>query len=170
MESNLIMLNTSFSSGVCDLSGIWQFTFVKSPISEIAVSELPFDSFAAVPGCYDLLPQCKFKRGTGVYRRNVEISGPVELTLHGLGLRGAVYWDGNLVGEIDAPFSKRIFRFEAGAAGTHELIIAVNNEFDTAPSSLFKTNYDFYAHGGIYRKVTIAPAGLLVTRTEARTR
>lgn len=159
MESNLIMLNTSFSSGVCDLSGIWQFTFVKSPISEINISDLPFDSFAAVPGCYDLLPQCKFKRGTGVYRRSVEFSGgPCELTLHGIGLRGAVYWDGNLIGEIDAPFSKRVFRFDSGSAGSHELVIAVNNEFDTSLSSLFKPNYDFYAHGGIYRKVTIAPA------------
>lgn len=150
--------NCTVSEKLMDLSGIWNFAFTKAPIADISVTEMRFDSLAAVPGCYDLLPGCKFKRGTGVYCRTVNISGPVELTLHGIGLRGAVYWDGEKKDEIDAPFSKRVLRFDAGAPGDHQLVIAVNNEFDTHPSSLFKTNYDFYAHGGIYRKVTIAPA------------
>ena len=39
-----------------------------------------------------------------------------------------------------------------------ELIIAVNNEFDDTPSSLFHRDYDFYAHGGLFRPLTLAPA------------
>lgn len=147
-----------FSKEYQDLSGIWEFTFTKKSLESISLADTHFDSFATVPGCFDLLPGSKFQRGTGIYRKTVTFSGPAELTLHGIGLRGAVYWDGKLLGEIDAPFSKRTFRFDAGEGKSHELIIAVNNEFDTAPSSLFKPNYDFYAHGGIFRKVTIAQA------------
>ena len=158
MESTLIMMNTTTPAGVCDLSGIWQFTFRPEALENLAPAQVEFDSYAAVPGCFDLLPQCKFKRGTGIYAREVEISGPVELTVNGIGLKGAVYWDGVLKEEIDVPFSKRVLRFDAGEASVHKLVIAVNNMFDPQPSSLFKPNYDFYAHGGIYRKVTIAPA------------
>lgn len=146
------------ANSTIDLSGIWQFAFSASSLADISVTEMRFDSLAPVPGCFDLLPHCKFQRGTGIYRRTVRISGPVELTLHGIGLRGEIYWDGVKKGDIDVPFSKRTFRFDSGAESEHELIIAVNNEFDLRPSSPFKPNYDFYAHGGIFRKVTIAPA------------
>lgn len=139
-----------------DLSGVWDFTFQQAPFAEFCVTELSFDSSAAVPGCFDLLPGKFLKRGTGVYRRSVDnTGGMIALTLEGLGLRGKVYWDRELIAEIDCAFSQRVLRFDAGETGKHELIIAVNNEFDDSPSSMFFRNYDFYAHGGIYRKVYI---------------
>ena len=68
------------------------------------------------------------------------------------------------IAEIDAPFSKSTFRFNAGENGRHELIIAVNNEFDDSNSSMWRRDYDFYAHGGIYRKLTIKTAEAIYER------
>ena len=141
-----------------DLSGLWEFAFLPAPAMDADVSKIQFDSFAPVPGCFDLLPDYFLKRGSGVYRRQVEFGGPAELTCEGLGIRGKIYWDKQLIGEAKAAFACDTFRFDAGAEGTHELIIAVNNEFDDSNSSLFHRNYDFYAHGGIYRKVTLSAA------------
>jgi len=150
-------LSTSVGGSAADLSGIWDFTFLKTPLDALKVSKLRFDSCAAVPGCFDFLPQCRMMRGTGVYRRQVTCGGEMILTSEGLGLRGAFFWDGKKIGSTEFPFTLEKFRFDAGAPGPHELIIAVNNEFDDSPGSLFRRNYDFYAHGGIYRPVSIAP-------------
>ena len=140
---------------VCDLSGMWEFTFLKDGYEKFTPAGINFNSFAPVPGCFDLLPDSFLRRGTGVYRRKVEISGKIALTLDGVGLRSKVFWDGKLIGGIDCAFSQKVFRFDAGESDEHELVIAVNNDFDDAPSSMFCRDYDFYAHGGIYRKVTV---------------
>ena len=150
-------LSTSVGGGAADLSGIWDFTFLKTSLDALKVSKLRFDSSATVPGCFDFLPQCRMMRGTGVYRRRVTCGGEMILTSEGLGLRGAFFWDGKKIGGTEFPFTLEQFRFDAGAPGPHELIIAVSNEFDDTPGSLFRRNYDFYAHGGIYRPVSIAP-------------
>lgn len=142
-----------------DLSGMWDFTFLPAPAEKFSVTELVFDAFAPVPGCFDLLPDYWLKRGTGVYRRTVDVGGKVALTLEGIGLRAEIFWDKKSVGSIDCAFSQRTLRFDAGGKGTHELIVAVNNEFDDTSSSMFCRNYDFYAHGGIYRKVSIREIG-----------
>ncbi|MBE6385670.1 MAG: hypothetical protein E7048_08405 [Lentisphaerae bacterium] len=141
-----------------DLSGIWQFAYRPGTLEDLSISSLEYDSYAPVPGCWDLLPDCRMKRGTGIYRRKVYAGGMTELCCEALGLRGEFYWDGVRIGISDTPFTSERIRFNAGSCGEHELVIAVNNVFDTVPGSPFKPNYDFYAHGGIYRKVTIAPA------------
>ena len=141
-----------------DLAGVWDFTFLPGNATGTAVTEAKFDSRAVVPGCFDLMPGLYLRRGTGIYRRTVEAGGEVELTSDGIGLRAEIFWDQRKIAEIDAPFSKNIIRFDAGACGEHELIIAVCNEFDDSFGSLFRRNYDFYAHGGIFRGLTLAPA------------
>ena len=141
-----------------DLSGVWDFAFQPGTIEDFSVIKIRFSSFASVPGCFDLMPEYFLRRGTGVYRRQVVAGGFQELTSEGIGLRGEIYWDKQKIAVIDAPFSRNIVRFDAGEYGQHELIVAVNNEFDDTPSSLFQRNYDFYAHGGIYRAITLAPA------------
>ena len=145
-----------------DLSGLWEFAFLpeKTPLKD-NLPKLRFDLPVAVPGCFDLTPEYYLRRGTGIYRRRVEAGGEMDLVSEGLGLRGEFYWDGKRIAEVDAPFSRRVIRFGAGKPGTHELIVAVNNEFDDSSSSLFHRNYDFYAHGGIYRKITLSPAAAL---------
>ena len=143
---------------VKDLSGVWQFAFVPgAQLEEISPDKISFTSYAPVPGCFDLLPGQWMRRGTGVYRTTVEAGGPVELCCDGLGLRGDFFWDDKKIGSCGIPFSSTKLSFEAGEKGSHDLMIAVCNIIDDEPASPFKSNYDFYAHGGIYRKVTIAP-------------
>ena len=143
------------AAATADLSGFWDFAFTPEALENLKLEELEFASVASVPGCYDLRPECLMLRGSGVYRCFVSCGGDIELACDGLGLRGAFFWDKRKVGDTVAPFTRESFRFDAGAQGVHELIIAVNNEFDDEPGSLFRRNYDFYAHGGIYRKVTV---------------
>ena len=143
------------NGNLCDLSGMWDFTFLRNDYDTFAPAGITYDTFAPVPGCFDLLPDSFLRRGTGVYRRKVETGGNIALTFGGVGLRCKVFWDGKSIGEIECAFSQQTFRFDAGKNGEHELVVAVNNEFDDAPSSMFHRNYDFYAHGGIYRKITL---------------
>ena len=145
-------------NAILDLAGVWDFVFREEGTPELNVTEIYFNDYAAVPGCFDLVHAYYLKRGTGYYRRFVDVEGEVELFSEGLGLRAKIYWDKKEIAKIDAPFSKNTFRFNAGPAGRHELIIAVNNEFDDSNSSMWRRDYDFYAHGGIYRKLTIKPA------------
>lgn len=142
---------------VKDLSGVWQFVFVPGQLDTLVLDKLAFTSYAPVPGCFDLLPDQWMRRGTGVYRTTVEAGGPVQLCCEGLGLRGDFFWDGRKIGSCGIPFSTTKLSFDAGEKGLHELVIAVCNIIDNEPASPFKANYDFYAHGGIYRKVTLAP-------------
>lgn len=145
-------------TAIFDLAGVWDFKFRDASDPEPDINEVCFDDFAAVPGCFDLVHAYYLKRGTGFYRRYVDAGGEVELFSEGLGLRGKIYWDRKLIADIDAPFSKNTFRFNAGDYGRHEIIVAVNNEFDDSSSSMWHRDYDFYAHGGIYRKLTLKPA------------
>lgn len=141
-----------------ELPAVWDFYFRKDDVPEAEIEKISFDDVAAVPGCFDLIPQYYLQRGTGYYRTFVDIGGQVELYSEGLGMRGTIFRDRKKVAEIDAPFSKNTFRFDAGEEGKHELIIAVNNEFDDSNSSLWRRDYDFYAHGGIYRPLTLKRA------------
>ena len=151
-------------TAVYELSGLWDFVFRDAAIPEFNVTKISFNDFAVVPGCFDLMSAYYLKRGTGYYRKFVEIGGEVELFSEGLGLRGVIYWDREKIAEINVPFSKNTFRFNAGEMGSHELIIAVNNEFDDSNSSMWGRDYDFYAHGGIYRKLTIKAAEKIFER------
>ena len=145
-----------------ELAGLWDFAFLPEGTSlGDHLAGLRFETLTVVPGCFDLMPEYYLRRGTGVYRRQVEAGGEMELISGGLGLRGEIYWDRQRIAVIDAPFSRRSIRFNAGKSGRHELIIAVNNEFDDTPSSLFHRDYDFYAHGGLFRPVTLAPASAI---------
>ena len=52
-----------------NLDGIWDFAWTKD------VSEMPrYDSFAAVPGCFDAAGLHFNQRGTGWYRRKITVS------------------------------------------------------------------------------------------------
>jgi hypothetical protein len=58
-----------------------------------------------------------------------------ELYCEALGLQGEFYWDGVKIGTASTPFSSETLRFDAGSPGEHELVIAVNNNFVSAPAT-----------------------------------
>ncbi len=137
------------------LNGFWDFGFVGELEEYKGIEQVSFNTSLPVPGCFDLEPGLKLRRGIGAYRTRVVTGGKVTLRFEGLGPRAEIYWDGKNIGSYDLPFSNAEYRFDAGKEEEHTLIVAVDNRADDTKSSLFPGFYDFYRHGGIYRGVSI---------------
>lgn len=137
------------------LDGFWDFSFTGETQEYKGIQSAEYSTKMPVPGCFDVEPGYKLRRGVGIYRCFVNIGGMVKLTLDALGPKGRVYWDGKLLGEYVLPFSREEFCFNGGADGEHELCVEVDNRSDNSFDSLFPGFYDFYRHGGIYRSVKI---------------
>ena len=113
------------------LDGIWGFYFAGE--GSALCTELPAmdrETFLAVPGCFDVAAPFFGQRGTGYFRRRVRTGGLVRLGIDGVGVEGAVFWDGRLIGRCPYAYMPERFRFDAGEYGEHELVIAVCNCFN----------------------------------------
>ncbi len=148
------------SRPVQSLDGIWDFAFVENVPDPRSpdLSAVTYTHRMAVPGVFDTLPDFAGRRGTGFYRRRVTVSPKArELLLRcdGLGIWGAFFWDGQLIGVHDMPYSGMSFRFEAGDGAEHELVAVVDNRFDFARQPLLSQYYDYYCFGGLFRSLEL---------------
>ncbi|MBO4630614.1 MAG: hypothetical protein J5858_01690 [Lentisphaeria bacterium] len=137
-----------------NMNGVWNFTFREEegmPLPERIPANLRYESSIAVPGCFDVLAPWFGKRGTGFFRREVHAGGLVQLSVDGLGIEGRIFWDGKFIGDCPYAYMPEKFTFEAGERGSHELVIAVSNQYN----KVFFPFYDFYAFGGIFGDVTL---------------
>ncbi len=137
------------------LDGVWDFAFTEKGLEELDIKNINFDTASSVPGCFDTLPEYYNFRGTGIYRRTVVCGGLVRLFSGGVTLRGTVYFDGALIGNLEHPLTPEEMIFDAGERKEHTLIIAVENIFHEENSSMFHQYYDYYGFGGICREVTL---------------
>lgn len=142
-----------------NLDGLWDFFWGGDRVGWESL-EHPVENWgvAAVPGVFDMGVRSAGRRGVGLYRRRIAWTASghlVRLRIGGLGLRARIYWDGRRVGDTSLAYSGLSFDFEAGGAGTHELVIAVDNRLPAGSSEIFHPDYDFYGHGGIYRSVSL---------------
>lgn len=126
------------------LNGLWKFTFEDG-----REAELP------VPGCFDVSEAFRWQRGRGSYSRCVKGGGMMELSCGGLGLRAEIFWDGRSIYAETTAYTPFKVRFEAGDEGDHELKIVCDNTLENGPESQFRSFYDFYGFGGIYRDVRL---------------
>ena len=126
------------------LAGEWHFTFEDG-----SQTRLP------VPGCFDVSDKYRFRRGKGCYSRTVSGSGMMELACDGLGLRAEIFWNGNKIYSETTAYTPFKVRFDAGCSGVHELKIICDNTIEETPESEFRSFYDFYGFGGIYREITL---------------
>ena len=131
-----------------NLDGIWEFAWTKD------VSETPdYDSFAAVPGCFDAEGLRFNQRGVGWYRRKISVSAAKKrLKIGASGLHTAVFLDGRKLNESYLAWSPLTTVFTADP-GEHELVIRTDNFIQDHP--LFRSRYDFYGFGGIFDHVTL---------------
>ena len=131
-----------------DLDGIWEFAWTNDD------SEKPrYDSFAAVPGCFDAEGLRFNRRGIGWYRRKITVSAAKQrLKIGASGLHTAVFLDGRKLKESYLAWSPLTVDFTA-VPGEHELVIRVDNFIQDHP--LFMAVYDFYGFGGIFDHVTL---------------
>ncbi|MBE6378374.1 MAG: hypothetical protein E7051_06100 [Lentisphaerae bacterium] len=129
------------------LDGIWEFAWCKDNASVPC-----FDTFAAVPGCFDTPGMFYPEQGTAYYRRKVTAGGSLRLKIASFGLHAQVFWDGEKIAESFLAWSPLTAEFST-SDGVHELIIKVDNFIAGHP--LFREDYDFYNFGGIYDHVTL---------------
>ena len=126
------------------LNGMWNFTFEDG-----SKTILP------VPGCFDASEPYRFRKGKGSYSRKVNGSGMMELTCDGLGLRADIFWDDRKIYSEVSAYTPLKICFDAGDDGEHELKIVCDNTIEDTPESEFRSFYDFYGFGGIYREITL---------------
>ena len=126
------------------LDGLWDFTFADGQNMKLPV-----------PGCFDTVPSLRFCKGKGTYTRTVVCGNMVELSCDGLGLRAEIFWDGKLIYQELTAYTPFKVRFDAGNSGEHELKVVCDNTIEDTPQSEFRSFYDFYGFGGIYRSITL---------------
>lgn len=132
-----------------NLDGLWDFAWTENG------SETPcYDSFAAVPGCFDAEGLRFNRRGMGWYRRKITVSAARQrLKIGSFGLHAAVFLDGRKLNESYLAWSPLVTDFSA-EPGEHELVIRTDNLIQDHP--LFREFYDFYGFGGIFDHVTLS--------------
>lgn len=159
-------LHTARPLATALLDGIWDFAWLgDADLSPTAIERgAPLDGVAfrrraAVPGCFDTLPDLAGARGTAAYRTTfVQGEEPVgELRFDGLGVWAAVYLDGSLVRVHRKPYSPFSVEVPGSSATTRELVVLVDNRFDVDRSPLQENYFDFYAYGGVFRSVAYTP-------------
>ncbi len=138
---------------VVDLSGVWDFAFLGDADPQaVDPASIAFDDRMAVPGCFDATPSYAGRRGLAAYRRRITLQDAVP---HRLMLDGVHHWcrifvDGQPVRDHAGGFTR--FGVDLPPkSGTSELIIMVDNRFDSGRSPLHLEYFDWHHFGGVAR-------------------
>ncbi len=145
------------AADVTVLDGLWDFAVIPGGhVRDAEPEKTVFNGVTPVPGCFNL-PETPFfnRHSMAVYRTRVECSGLVRLRIGALGLRGRIFWDGTEIGSTELPYSVWQKVFDSGAAGVHQLVVAVDDQFAVDNNTVYFPYYDFYGFGGIYGSVSI---------------
>lgn len=147
-----------------ELEGLWDFV----PISANS-DEMP-DKYGyklSVPGCWEMHPHFLKFRGRGAYRRVIDIEEKSDLkfTFKGVSHTADVYFDGKHIGHHYNAFTEFSAVVPQVEAGTHELLVIVDNSF--SESSALHVPNDYYTYGGIIRPVVMEKVKeVYIDRTE----
>ena len=141
------------------LDGIWRFRFEEdTPLENAQGSDFEAVGVMVVPGCYDMMPECYMKRGTGLYRRTFILERPMEdavLVIDGMGVRAKFEIDGKDLGLHPYPYARLEVPVGPLAAGEHTVFAAVDNIMEWPRVKLARPFYDFYLYGGFYHGVKL---------------
>ncbi len=141
------------------LDGLWDFSFSEGGVLAEATAEFTADGKMPVPGCFDMMPPWRMKRGVGSYRRTFSVCRDAPsacLVVKGMGLRARFWLDGREIGASSLAWSELEFLIGALAAGEHVLAAAIDNTPLSGDEELFRPNYDFLASGGFYHGVELS--------------
>lgn len=141
------------------LDGLWDFSFSEGGVLAEATAEFTADGKMPVPGCFDMMPPWRMKRGVGSYRRTFSVwrdAPSACLVVKGMGLRARFWLDGREIGASSLAWSELEFPIGALAAGEHVLAVAIDNTPLSDDAELFRPNYDFLASGGFYHGVELS--------------
>lgn len=144
---------------VISLDGVWQFRFQENAfLEDVDDRSFAADDWMTVPGAFDTSPEYRCRRGTGLYRREFQLTEDSPrgiLKVAGVGLRARFRIDGREVGFTNLPYSGVEFETGPLCAGKHTITAAIDNNFDAEKMKLFLPYYDFYAFGGFYRSIEL---------------
>lgn len=141
------------------LDGLWDFSFSEGGALAEATAGFKADGKMPVPGCFDMMPPWRMKRGVGSYRRTFSVGRDAPnayLVVKGMGLRARFWLDGREIGTSSLAWSELEFPIGALAAGEHVLAAAIDNTPLSGDAELFRPNYDFLASGGFYHGVELS--------------
>ncbi|WP_373231705.1 glycoside hydrolase family 2 protein [Cohnella sp.] len=133
-----------------DLEGMWDFCVDNHENSDRGENfSLP------VPGCWETHPKLNKYRGVGEYRRTIVLSESANLrfVFKGISHTTQIYFDGIKIAEHYNAYTAFTAIVRKAEAGSHELIVKVDNSFHQ-DSSLHIPN-DYYTYGGIIRPVAL---------------
>lgn len=133
-----------------DLEGMWDFR-----IDALGNGDLGDIMSLPVPGCWEMHPKLNNYRGKGEYRKTIVLSesANVRFVFKGVSHTAEIYFDGVKIAEHYNAYTAFTAIVRQVAAGSHELIVKVDNSFHQ-DSSLHIPN-DYYTYGGIIRPVAI---------------
>ena len=141
------------------LNGSWPFRFFEGrPLEEVADAAFEPTGTMVVPGCFDMMPDCYMKRGTGLYRREFTLDAPMRdavLVVRGMGVRARFSIDGRDLGVHAYPYATLEIPAGALAAGRHTVFAAVDNILEWPRVKMAQPFYDFYFYGGFYHGVEL---------------
>lgn len=140
------------------LDGLWDFAFVEGMALDDAGCDFAPAGKMPVPGCFDLSPEYRMKRGTAMYRTRLRMERDAlnaYLVVKGMGLRAKFWIDGREIASSRLAYSE--LEFEAGplAAGEHVVEAALDNRLFPDDGEMFQPFYDFFASGGFYHGVEL---------------
>ncbi|MEM1099041.1 MAG: glycoside hydrolase family 2 TIM barrel-domain containing protein [Planctomycetota bacterium] len=138
------------------LNGTWAFAWLGDAVlSDVPTDSLVFDETMPVPGCFDAMPRYLGRRGVAAYRR--EIAGAAgrrsRLRLDGVHHTCRVVLNGRTVGTHHGGFVPVCIDLGVLDDRPHDLVVLVDNRFDSVSSPLHCEYFDWYHHGGITRGV-----------------
>ena len=140
------------------LDGLWEFAFVEGAALADAKCDFAPTGKMPVPGCFDLSPEYRMKRGTAMYRTRLRTERDAlnaYLVVKGMGLRAKFWIDGREIGSSKLAYSELEFETGPLAAGEHVVEAALDNRLFAAGSEIFQPFYDFFASGGFYHGIAL---------------
>jgi beta-glucuronidase len=116
-----------------------------------------------VPGCFDAMPLYSGVRGTAVYRQQVTLTPNTEarIKFEACGFYCAVFVDGQKIGYHGNGYSPFWMDIPSSDSVDREVIVLVDNRFNSALAPLHMESYDFYQYGGIARSVYVHEVGAM---------
>ncbi len=150
----LRMFRTHELRRVESLDGYWE---CATQHSRSGRGRLPsrYPERVMVPGTWESIPGLHTYRGTAWFRRDVEAmeDTALQIAFGGVSHTGTVFIDGKRVGGHYDAFTPWAVLAPRLRAGTHELVVEVDNTFG-GHSALHIEN-DYYTYGGITRPVEV---------------
>ncbi len=153
------MFRTTTRRRQTSLEGIWDF--VPDP-ADVGLGEEWYSNFPAhsaelwVPGVWNTTRQFLNYEGPAWFRKRITLEPCTAAVLHFAAVthQANVWLDGDPLGEHYGGFLPFSFLLSHPEAGTHELVVRVDNTHDMV-STVPSANLDWFRYGGIPRPVWI---------------